>query len=287
MTNYGTRPRLGPTTSSAQADSEQARGPIIVLSYEHAGAELLSEVLSASKSVVCTSGTGVVPLCLAVARTWNQAQNRAAAPSALALASIRALVGGMISVIQAGAGAPRWCETAFALPDAAEIFLAAFPATTFLCLHRNLHGVLAEGLKTYPWGLGQSPFWAYSTPHPGNNVATIATYWTARTEALLGFEAKFERACLRIRYEDLAADCERRSSELYAYLGLGVEARLRCEPQRPTAGELAGGVGQPLLPDAHVPAHVIEKANELHASLGYPPLVTGAGRQQLRSGTGT
>lgn len=201
------------------ADLAASRGPVIVLTYPHAGAEELQRALSASKSLACTSGTGLLPLCQAAMTAWQQAESRDA-PSPLAVKSVRTLLSTITAVIQAREGGARLCETAIATPSAAAAFARVFPDATFVCLHRSLPGVLASGLSAYPFGLGNSPFWAYSGPHPGNSIATIAAYWAARTQALLDFEAHHGGSSCRLRYEDLTADPVAQASVIYARLGL-------------------------------------------------------------------
>jgi hypothetical protein len=248
-------------------------GPIVVLTYAHAGAELLTEMLSASKSLVCTSGTGVLPLCHTAATSWNRAESRAGSPSTLAIRSIHALVGTMITIIEARAGASRWCETAVASTEAASSFLKVFPATKFLCLYRALRGVLAEGHRTYQWGLGGSPFWAYAGSHPGDNVATIAAYWADRTEALLRFEASHLQSCLRVKYENVSADRALWTDEIYSYLGLTVDDRVRSVTRHGTTGSATGVVLEPEIAVAQVPASLLTRVNDLHARLGYSPFL--------------
>jgi Sulfotransferase family len=196
-----------------------SRGPVIVLTYAHAGAEELQRALSASKSLACTSGTGLLPLCQAAITVWQQAESRDA-PSPLAVKSVRTLLSTITAVIQAREGAARLCETAIATPAAAAAFARVFPDATFVCLHRCFPGVLTSGLSAYPFGLGNSPFWPYSGPHPGNNIATIAAYWAARAQALLDFEADHAGSSCRVRYEDLTADPVAQASVIYARLGL-------------------------------------------------------------------
>jgi hypothetical protein len=196
-----------------------SRGPIVLLTYEHSGAEEFQRVLSASPSLACTSGTGILPLCYAAMTTWQKAEGRDS-PSSLAVKSVRGLVSAITTVIQARAGAPRWCETAVATPIAAAAFARIFPDTTFLCLHRSFPGVLGASLRGYPSGLGNSPFWPYSGPFAGNNAATIAAYWAARTEALLDFETEHAASSCRFRYEDLTSNPIEQAVSIYTRLQL-------------------------------------------------------------------
>lgn len=173
--------------------------PIVVLTYPHAGAELLAQLLSASPSVACTSATGLLPVCQDAISAWQQAEGRNGPPSPLAIKSVHALATSLITVIRARGGASRWCEIAYNRHEAAQAFLQVFPAARFLCLYRSMRGVLSETVRAYPWGLGGTPLWAHSAGHPGNNAATITAHWTVRTQALLEFESSHPDSCTRVR----------------------------------------------------------------------------------------
>lgn len=263
-------PRSRPTASASEAD---ANAPIVVLTYAHAGAELLTRLLSASPSVACTSATGLLPVCHEAISAWQQAQGRTEPPSNLAIKSVRALANTMITIIQARDGASRWCETAYSTPDVAQTFLQVFPATQFICLYRSLREVLSEAVRAYPWGLGGTPLWAYATGHPGNNAATIAAYWTVRTHALLEFESGHPNSSLRVRCEDLAADPVRHAADIFAALGLD-DSQLTVLPEPPATGwsavhDAPAGAGEPTLPADLIPPALMARAGELHASLGF------------------
>lgn len=249
------------------------QAPVIILTYAHAGAELLSSALAMSPSLTCTSATGLLPLCHEAISTWQRVEGRDVQLSSLAIKSVRALATPMISIIQARCGAPRWCEISYAPPAIAQTFLQVFPGTRFLCLHRSLREVLYEATYTYPWGLGSSPFWPYAAPHPGNNVATIAAYWAARTEALLDFEAKLSRSCLRVRYEDVAAGRGQRADQIFAFLGLDSgELASVGQPGASSAFESAGKPdteSAPSVPITQIPAQLIAGIRKLHAVLNY------------------
>lgn len=262
-----------PDGAAAGAANPIRRGPVIVLTYAHSGAMNLMQALSTSRSLACTAGTGLLPLCDTAAATWQRVENRGAPASPLALQSIRTLVATMTAVIQAGAGASRWCETAFVAPAAAETFLRIFPDTAFLCLHRSLRGVLAEAAAAYPWGLGGSPFWPYSAAHPGNNAETIGSYWAACAGQLLDFEASHPSSCLRVRYEDILADPHRRVDDILAHLGVSTR-----DPMAP--GGLPGLPGltgqpdpgpEPPLPTERMSPELLTQLRELHARLDYAP----------------
>ena len=254
------------------ADPAVSRGPVIVLTYAHAGAEELQRALSASKSLACTSGTGLLPLCQAAIATWQQAESRET-PSPLAVKSVRTLLSTITAVIQAREGAARLCETAFATPAAAAAFARVFPDATFVCLHRCFPGVLAAGLSAYPFGLGNSPFWLYSGLHPGNSVATIAAYWAARTQALLEFESHHAGSSCRLRYEDLTADPVAQASVVYAWLGLDATELVSRRPhdQAAPATAAASSASSADLENS-IPPELRATVDRLSERLSYPAM---------------
>jgi Sulfotransferase family len=265
----GLDPGVSDGTRAGRAADRPPGGPIIVLSYPHAGAEALSQLLSASRSLACTSGTGIIPLCHAAMATWQQAEEPGHRSSALAVKSVRVLVDQMITIIKARNGASRWCETVFTNTAAAATFGQVFPAATFACLHRSLPAVLAEGILAYPWGLGASPFWPFSGPHPGNNAATITAYWAARTQDLLNFEASHSAACVRIRHEDLVAGTGAVAAEICTHLGLNSNLT----HGNPDAGH-QGSKDEPdqqlAIPEDQIPPALLATVTELHEELDYP-----------------
>lgn len=253
--------------------SEYSRGPVVVLSYAGAGAELLTRILSLSRSLACTSGTGILPLCHSAVVTWQSAERRQSDLSPLAAKSVRSMASMIIAVIQAQTGARRWCETALAPSVVASTFLRLFPSTAFLCLHRRLSSVLIDSLAAYPWGLGSSPFWPHAAMYPGNSVAAIAAYWVSHTEQMLEFEAAHPRSCRRIRYEDLETSTGEQAAEIFSHLGLEpVDLTMLREPppdlldparrQRP-------GPAMPV-PRDHLPHQLRTRVAELHDQLDYP-----------------
>jgi hypothetical protein len=264
----------GPALPSA-GSAGPSRGPVVVLSYAFAGADLLTEALSVSRSLACTSGTGLIPVCHAALAAWQQADDRAGPPSALAITSVRALAGAMMAAIQARTGAARWCETALAQPAAADSFLRVFPSAAFVCVHRDLPGVLADGLAACPWGLGGSPFWRHSARYPGNSVAAIAAWWQAAARSLLDFEARHPSSCTRVHREVIVADpaaaAARITSRLRLDAGDTSVARARTGP---AAADHDGPASQPH-PAAYrqlIPPELLPAISRIQAELGYHQL---------------
>lgn len=273
-------------TTQQPARIRTRSGPVVVLSYALAGSGLLTRTLSASSSLACTSGTGVLPLCHTAMVAWQQIENRSGPPSALAIKSVRALMDTMITVIRATTGAQRWCETAFAQPSSVDAFLQVIPTAAVLCLYRSLTGVLKDAAQSYPWGLGGSPFWPYSAGHPGNNVATVGAYWAASARSLLDCEAKHPDSCLRVRYEDLVTDPGTEARRIFEWFDVDQQdlalprgpGRTAHGPDRPATAASAQASGprsrQPdqTVPVDRIPSQLLDQVNRLHRELGYQEL---------------
>jgi hypothetical protein len=197
--------------------------------------------------------------------------------SPLAAAAVRALATGMIATITARAGRRRWCETAAATPAAAETFLRLFPATRFVCLHRACPDVIYAVLQASPWGLAGPAFAPYTAAHPGSTVAALAAWWAGHTAPLLAFEQDRPGACLRLRYEDLAADPGQVESDLRAFLGLGGPItqlpELPDDPGQKLTGADAPGCAA-RIPAGQLPPPLLAQVNHLHTRLSYPSLPT-------------
>jgi hypothetical protein len=253
---------------------------VVVLTYGHAGAHRLQVLLADQPELACTSGTGLLATCEQAATAWRQAERRPARPlSGLATASIRALASGMIATITARAGRPRWCETAAATPAAADTFLRLFPATRFLCLHRACPDVAYAVLQASPWGLSGPAFASSTAAHPASTAAALAAWWAGHTAPMLAFQQDHPGACLRIRYEDLAAGASQTERDIRAFLNLHGPVtqlpELPDDPGQKLTGADAPGCGADF-PASQLPAPLLAHVNRLHARLGYPTLQAGA-----------
>lgn len=265
-----------PAGASANHDGSQRTDPVIMLTYGHAGARHLQQLLQDQPELAATSGTGLLAACDRAASAWRQAERRPERVlSSLAKTSIRTLASAMMVSITSRAGRPRWFETASAEPSAAETFLDLFPGTRFMCLHRACPDVIYATLQASPWGLAGPVYAAYTASYPGNMLAALAAWWADHAGPILEFEREHPAACLRLRYEDLAADPARTEREIGEFLGLKTEVPVLPElpgdlPQA-LAGADAPGCGAGL-PAGQIPAGLLAQVNELHKRLGYPPL---------------
>ena len=251
------------TEKSAGPPAGAATGPVVVLTYAHSGFPVLADLLSVSRRLTCSSGDGVLTACHSAAETWRRIDNRSSGLSALAAKSIRLMTSTMVAAVQAASPGARWCETAATVPVAARDFAEVFPEATFVSLHRDLRGVLGSAAAAWPWGLANSPFWPFAAKNPGDTAAAVAAYWIVNTEELLDFEDDHADACLRLHYEDVAAEPRRVAETLiYPYLGLD-----------PGDLRVLGPVRAPGPPEAaatpQLPHGLIARVNALSLRLGY------------------
>jgi hypothetical protein len=250
-------------------------GPVIVLSYAYSQARQVQDALADGTELACTSGTGIVPLCMAAAETWRYVEGaRGPGLSRLAASSIRGLVTAQLTAILAGAGKTRWCELATASPSAAEAFLQVFPGTAFVCVHRSCLDVVREGAQASPWGLHGQGLMPYLLPYPGNSVAALAAYWADSTEQLLAFEKANPQTTHRVRCEDVDGGPGEALAALRASLGLGAGAQhsaLAGQPEPPGPGPAASPAPEARVPVELVPGPLRAVITGLHTELGYPP----------------
>jgi sulfotransferase family protein len=249
-------------------DGDREQGPVIVLAYPGSGAGDLHDLLGHCKGLCCTSGTGLLPLCEVAAATWRRIDGRDGALTPLALASIRAVTGGLISVAQATLGGTRWCEIAFSPPAGADTFLQLYPAARVVCLHRSCAEVIRAGVLACPWGIAGTAFAAFASAFPASPAAAIAAFWASRTEQLLQFEDAHPGSSLRVRHEDLAGEPGRAAGAISAFLDVDL----------PAAGFLARGGdeaaadGLGKLQADQIPPPLLARVNELQDLFGYPPI---------------
>lgn len=254
-------------------DGSERAGPVIALTYGHAGARHLQGLLRDQPELAATTATGLLAACHQAASAWRAAERRPEGPlSSLARTSIKAMASAMIITITSRAGRPRWFEIAAAEPSAAQTFLDLFPGTRFVCMHRACQDVIYATLQASPWGLADQGYAPYTISYPGSTIAALAAWWTDHAGSILAFELEHPAACMRLRYEDLATDPALTGRQLREYLGLREVPSPSEQPgetqQRPAD---TPGCGTDL-PNSRIPPGLLAQVNDLHRQLGYPPI---------------
>jgi hypothetical protein len=109
-------------------------------------------------------------------------------------------------------------------------------------------------------------------------VAAVAGYWATHTADQLEFERANPEACHRVRTEDLAGNAARVLLQISDFLALGGESQ---PPPRTLDDDWDGHastgapVAPPVLPLDRIPGPLLARVNDLHHSLGYPPVTAG------------
>jgi hypothetical protein len=268
---------VGALTPVAQVrdPAEQAaadRAMVIVLTYRHTGAERLRSLLTMHPDLVCTFGTGLLPLCEQAAATWRGVEGRTDTRlSRLAASSIRALTMPVITTALARQGGRRWCDIVTAPPRAAETFLQLYPQTRFLLLHRSCADVVDAAIHASPWGLAGPEYAPFTAAHSASAVAALTNYWTAFTAPLIAFEESHPDACRRVRYEDFTDDPY--PADLFEFLGMEARRPGLADLESPDdASPSPGRVDRAPFPVDQVPAPLLAQADNLARKLGYPLL---------------
>jgi len=245
-------------------------GPIILLSYLYSGAEMVQRTLARDTDLACTAGTGILPMCEAVAETWIRVEGRPGrSPSRLAQTSIRSLVSLQLNALLLPSGRRRWCELALAPASTAAMFLRIFPESSVVCVHRRCIDTITAAAAEHPWGLAGSGLAAFIHQFPGNTAAAAAAYWISATEQLLELEAAHQQVH-RVRYEDVEADAQEALAPISP--GLRLVGAVNPWPLAPVPGTAADEV----LPatTVHVPVQMIPndlrgRVEQLQQQLGY------------------
>ena len=260
---------------SAEAAETSRNAPIIVMSYVGSGADQLRSGLSAFRELACTQQTGIMPLFHHAVTTWQAVDGKVnGGLSPLAAASLRALSAGLVTAVLARQGGKRWCEFATAPPAAAQSFARLCPQARFLIVHCRADTVVRGIISSSRWGLEGSEFAPFVSAHPASPVAALASYWAAHTSQQLEFEHANPEKCHRVRVEDLTANATQALlgiSEFLALDGRGMSPSFTHDDDQNWQAEK--GAPATGLPIDRIPASLLARVNELHRSLGYPPII--------------
>jgi hypothetical protein len=258
---------------------------VIVLAPAFSGGIGLGSLLASYPDVVCTSGSGVLPLCDQAMATWRNVEGRdGGPPSRLAVAATRALATSIITSVLAREGKRRWCEVAAANAQAAGTFLGLYPGTRFVCLHRACPGVIRAALDASPWGIAHPAFVPYTRAYPACTAAALTAYWVEHTGNLLAFEREHPQECLRVRFEDLTGARQETAKRVEAFLCLsdiGRQAAPGVESQQPPVS--VGAHPEATLPVDLISPNLLAQANDLLRQLGYPVLPAHSADTLLRT----
>ncbi|MBV9380427.1 MAG: sulfotransferase [Streptosporangiaceae bacterium] len=279
--------------TSAEATTTPSRwrvgDPVLVLTYAHSGVARLRRLLGAHPDLACLSGVGIAHLCDQVLNSLGRlgpsvGRSADGVPSALAVAATKSMINTVVGADLVRSGKTRWCDTTPGAAPAVDAFLRCYPETTFISLHRHCASMISAALSASPWGLSNPGFAPFAATHPANNVAALAMYWAAHTEAILTEEAAHPDDCHRLRYEDLTARPGKTASEIYAFLGLDQMSHIfpahglfPAHGPGENGADATGTVAEATDDGRQVPADMLgpgllTMVNDLLSELGYPPI---------------
>jgi hypothetical protein len=268
----------------AGAAKTSRNDPIIIMAYAGCRAGHLRSVLSAFPELACTEQTGILPLFHHAVTTWQAVDGDASGRvSPLASASLRALSAGLMTAILARQGGSRWCEFTTAPPVVAQTFSRLYPQARFLIAHCRADTVVRAIISSSRWGVEGPEFSPFVSAHPSSPVAALASYWATHTAQQLEFEQAHPGNCLRVRVEDLTANAAQTQLAISDFLGATArEMPALFSQDEPRDWQAGDGVSATGLPIDRIPAPLLTQVNELHHSLGYPPVTAvGAAGQDL------
>jgi protein-tyrosine sulfotransferase len=258
----------------AEPAKNSPNGPIIVMAYAGSEADQLRSALSAFPELACTQRTGILPLFHHALTTWQTVDgNAGGGVSPLASASLRALSAGLMTAILTRQGGRRWCEFTSGATAAAQSFAGLYPQARFLISYCRADTAVRAIIGSSRWGLEGPEFAPYVSAFPASPVAALASYWAAHTAQQLEFEQAHPDKCHRVRVEDLTANPAQALLDISEFLALDdggmAPSFLHDDGPSQPAGEGAPATG---LPIDRIPASLLARVNELHRSLGYPPV---------------
>jgi hypothetical protein len=99
--------------------------------------------------------------------------------------------------------------------------------------------------------------------------AHLRAYWAERSRAILDFQLAQPQSCLSLRREDLEADAQEQMRLVWSFLGLTPPRAVIRQRSDPAVTEHGA---RPRFPVDRLPPRLRTVINELHATLGYPPL---------------
>ena len=267
--------------------------PVFVLCCGRSGSTLLRFLLDAHPDLACPPETNMAALCAHLVSVWSLLAGapipaepdgeRPVIPGP-AITGIRQNLDMMVGPYLARRGKKRYCDKSLGAAEHADLLLRLFPGAKFICLYRHPMDVIASGLEACPWGLKGFGFDRYAAESPGNAVLALAQYWADHAAAIHAVEQRFPGRCHRVRYEDLVADPEAVTEEMFGFLGVPLEPGIsgRCfTPERERTGRADYKIWHTsrITTDSlgrgwSVPGHLIDpvaaaKINELADNLGY------------------
>jgi hypothetical protein len=202
--------------------------PVFVLCAGRSGSTLLRLLLDAHPDLACPPETKLPEIFGRLIALWSTMEalpvpagglNGAGIPAA-AVRGVRHTADLIIGPYLARRGKNRYCDKNLGTELHVDALLAVYPEAKFICLHRHPMDMIASGIEACPWGVSNYGFEPYVAGAPGNSVLALGRYWADHTAGILAAEERLPASCHRVRYEDLVADPDAVTGEIFEFLGL-------------------------------------------------------------------
>lgn len=267
-----------------------SESPIVILTAARSGSTLLRLLLDKHPDIACPPETNIVKTAARLGSVWRVTNNKREDLSTSAAQVVRAAVTGILKDYLSGRGKIRFCDKSLGTVEDAAQFLAIFPDTKFICLHRHCMDVVYSGIEACPWGVAGYGFDPYVSASPGNNVASLAHYWADQTAAIADFEEDHQDICHRVHYEALVTDTQTACRGIASFLGVAKQAwdwqeALRANDEMAGAADYkvwstgsvtTESVGRGVMvPLRVIPPPLLAAVNHQLGRLGYPEIGSG------------
>jgi len=203
--------------------------PVFVLCGGRSGSTLLRLLLDAHPDLACPPETKLPEIFGRLITLWSAMEalplsagglNGATGVPAAVARGVRHTADLIVGPYLARRGKTRYCDKNLGSEYHVDALLAVYPEAKFICLHRHPMDVIASGIEACPWGLSNYGFEPYVAGAPGNSVLALGRYWADHTAGILAVEERLPESCHRVRYEDLVADPDAVTGEIFEFLGL-------------------------------------------------------------------
>lgn len=210
----------GGVNSSRSRDDLLIDKPVLVLTCARSGSTLLRALLNKHPDLGCPPETNIAKTVVQLRELWSNLdpECRRDVLSPAARKNLRDTFDAVMTAYLERREKVRYCDKSLGTVEAADQFLDLYPETKFICLYRHAMDVVSSALEASPWGLFGYGFEPYARLSPSNSVGALVAYWNDTTIRTMDFEDKHPDRCIRVYYEELAANPEKVVGEIFRFL---------------------------------------------------------------------
>ncbi|WP_194270036.1 sulfotransferase [Candidatus Methylospira mobilis] len=265
--------------------------PIFILSSPRSGSTLLRCIVDTHPDICSPPQLDLGALCERLFRSvyysLGQLTGSECEKERVAIEETRLVVSGLMARYTLGKGKKQWCEKTTENTSYLPIIEKIFPDARYVCLYRNCLDVVHSCIRFNP--LGYMPELApFVGRRPDNFVAAMMEGWLETNRKQLDFETENHTRCFRVRYETLVADPKAVLPYLFEFLGADWNDALLeaifTTPHDRGEGDIKVWLSKAIskdsvgkgsaIPKSRLPKDLVQKADQLHEKIGYPPVMS-------------